>query len=248
MPLSRSGTTLAELIVVLVLGSVVAGMFARSVVGQRRTERAVSGVSAAAVAADDAVQVVAAALARVSVQDSLTVRGDTALEWLATIGAALACAAGGDTVVVPDSGLAAWWESPPDSSDAADMADASGVWLSSEVVSVRARASGGACAGPQRTIRLRTPINAGVTPFVRVARRLRVMLYRGGDGLWWLGERTCSYRAPIECVAAQPIAGPLSPPPAGLRFTVAQMGGNRSVSVTATAGRVARSRVVLLRP
>lgn len=245
--MNRRGTTLAELLVVLVLGSVVVGLFARSVVGQRRAERAVAGVSAPAVAVDDAVHILAALLARVSLQDSLIVRADTALEWRAVVGAAIACFAAGDSLVVPDSGVAAWWETAPDSGDATELADESGRWFSGEILSIRARASGGVCGGAQRTLRMRASVAAGQTPFVRVTQRLRMTLYRGGDGAWWLGERTCSTGLPVRCGAAQPVAGPLLAPPAGLRFTVDSSATSRAVTISVAAGRTARSLVVPLR-
>lgn len=45
----------------------------------------------------------------------------------------------------------------------------------------------------------------------RVWRTARYMVYRAGDGSWWLGERLCT----SGCGAAQPIAGPLLPPAQG---------------------------------
>ena len=244
----RRGTTLVELVVALILGSVVAGLFAQAVVVQRRSERAVARSIGAASAADEATAMLAAVIARVSNADSLLVRGDTALELRATVGVALACHAASDTVVVSDTGVAAWWESPPESGDAADLADAAGNWTGSEIVAVSTRSSGGACGGAQRTLRLRTPLVAGHAPLVRVARRRRFMLYRGGDGAWWLGERTCSYGDPVHCDAAQPVAGPLSPPPVGVRFVLGSAGTHRTVTIAATAGRVVRTLIVVLRP
>ncbi len=248
MRLIRRGTTLVELLVALALGSVVAAVFAQSVTVQRRAERVVAHSTAAASAADEAVGVLASAIARVSDADSLLVRGDTALEWRATVGVAIACYAGSDTVVVPDTGLATWWESQPGIGDAVDVANAAGEWTGSEVVAMSTRSTGGACGGAQRMLRLGAALPDSGVLLVRVARRRRFTLYRGGDGDWWLGERTCSDGAPVHCDAAQPVAGPLLAPPSGLRFTLDSSGAHRTVSVAARGGRVVRNLHVALRP
>ena len=246
--MTQRGTTLVELLVALALGSVVAAMFAQSVAVQRRAERVVAHSTAAASAADEAVDVLASAIARVSDADSMLVRGDTALEWRATVGVALACFAGSDTVVVSDTGPATWWESQPGIGDAVDVANGVGAWTGREVVAMSARSNGGACGAAQRTLRLNAALPDSGALLVRVARRRRFMLYRGGDGDWWLGERTCSYAAPVSCDAAQPIAGPLLAPPSGMRFTLDSSGAHRTVSVAAKAGRVERTLTVALRP
>lgn len=242
--MTRRGTTLVELVVVLLLGTIVVGMYARTVVAQRRAERTAAAVNAPAAAADEAMRVLAIALERVAAGDSLWARGDTALEWRATIGVAVACAAGGDTIVVPDSGAAAWWEAIPDSGDAAEL-ETSGALVRVEVLSVRSQSSG-ACGGAQRTLRLRAPSGATELPAVRVTRRTRFMLYRGGDGAWWLGQRTCSFATPLSCTSAQPITGPLSPPPLGLRFTLDSVAGILGVGLTVAAGNVVRAERIIV--
>lgn len=246
--MNRRGTTLAELIVVLLLGTIVIGLYASTVVGQRRAERTLAGAAASASAADESVRVLAMALERVARADSLWARGDTALEWRATVGVAVACAFGGDSLVVPDTGAAAWWESVPDAGDAAEIGAASGAWVRDEIVFVRSRQSGGACGVPQHTLRLRNALSVAGVPAVRVTRRTRFMLYRGGDGAWWLGQRTCSFALPLQCTPAQPIAGPLATPPSGLRFAIDSAAGVPRVSVTVMAGTVARAATIAVRP
>jgi prepilin-type N-terminal cleavage/methylation domain-containing protein len=195
------GTTLVELLVALALGSLVVAMCATALVGQRRAERRVAESTRPGSAADEAVRVVAAALARVAASDTLVARGDTALEWRATLGGAVACAGGGDSLVVP-----------------------------------------------VRVLRLRDSITTSGAVLVRVTRRVRFMLYRGGDARWWLGQRTCSASAPVSCGAAQPVAGPLSPSPMGLRVAIDSSGSIRVVTVQARAQRAVREAVVSIRP
>jgi hypothetical protein len=245
--MSRRGTTLAELIVVLLLGSMVVALYASTVVAQRRAERTAAGANAPAAAADESVHVLMSAFERIAAGDSVWIRGDTAFEWRATIGVAIACAYGGDTVVVPDSGAAAWWESAPDSGDAAELGG-TGTWTREEVLSVSTQSGGGACGGAQRTLRLRSALALGAVPVVRVTRRTRFMLYQGGDGAWWLGQRTCSFAPPLRCTSAQPVAGPLAAPPLGLRFALDSASVAPAIALTVTAGRVVRAARVTVHP
>ncbi|HYV98299.1 MAG TPA: prepilin-type N-terminal cleavage/methylation domain-containing protein [Gemmatimonadaceae bacterium] len=243
----RSGTTLVELLVVLTIGAVLAGIFARTVITQRRAEQRSADALERDVAVDEALAVLTSALARAAGTDSLTVRADTALELRATVGIAVACVAAADSVVVPDSGSAAWWEASPDTADTAELGDASGAWVARRVVLVRALGPGGPCAASHHTLKLAAGAAFGAAPLVRTTRRLRFMLYKGGEGLWWLGERACS-GAPLKCDAAQPIAGPLSAPPAGLRITIDSSSGAKRVSITAASGTATRSVSVVVPP
>jgi len=246
--MKRTGTTLAELMIALVLGGAVVGAFARTLVVQRRAESSVASVNAPAAAADEVVRVATAALARVAASDRLVIRGDTAIEWHATVGVALACAAGGDSLVVPSAGTSSWWEAVPDSGDAVDVGAPDGSWVRYEIMSVRVRASGAACGGPERTLLVQPALADDALPSVRVTRRMRFTLYRGGDGAWWLGERRCSLAESAACSAAQPVAGPLRAAPFGLAFRIDSTQALRTVHVTARAGSVQRRAVVALRP
>jgi hypothetical protein len=247
MRLTRRGTTLVELLVAIALGSLVVAMCATALVGQRHSERHVAESTRPGSAADEAVRVVAASLARAASADTLVARGDTALEWRAVLGAAVACASGGDSLVAPDSSAVAWWEASPDSGDVADVADASGATTTREIIAVSTRSSG-SCATPARVLRLRDSVAADGAVLVRVTRRVRFMLYRGGDARWWLGQRTCSASAPVSCGAAQPVAGPLSPAPIGLRIAIDSAGSMRVVTIQARAQRAVREAVVAIRP
>src|SRR5258708_1114270 len=79
----------------------------------------------------------------------------------------------------------------PDTSGAAELGSETGAWTTQEIVGVSVQSSGAACGGAQRTLHLRNAVVFSALPLVRVTRRRRYMLYRGSDGLWWLGERTC---------------------------------------------------------
>lgn len=249
MRLVRSGTTLVELVVALALGGVVIGLIARSSLQQRRTERASAATRSATVAVDEATWIVAALLERTSLADSLVPRGDTAMDWRAFVGTAVACAARGDSVIVPDSGAAVWWEGVPTTGDVVDVGTAGGDWLVAHVTAVRSRAGGGACGAPHQVLVLDQRVDSTTVPLVRVTRWRRVTLYRGGDAQWWLGERRCDAVPVFRCDPAQPLTGPLGPPPSGLTFTVGERFlPARSVGVGARSGSARRSRAVAVPP
>ena len=239
MSLTRRGVSLVEMIVALVLGGVVMSALARAMSTHRRVESRIAGAHRSASAAEEVVRVSTAMLARVARDDHVWVRGDTAIEWRATIGVALACVAGGDSVVLPAAGPAAWWEFAPDSGDAIEVALAPDTWTAYEVTGVSTRAGGGACGGAQRTLRVSAQLSGGGPVPVRVLRRTRLALYRGGDGAWWLGERRCPSQGATRCAAAQPVAGPLDRPPLGLTFAIDSARG-RLISVSASSDGVAR--------
>lgn len=243
----RRGVSLVELMVALMLGTLVVALCATTVVAQRRAEHTIGKDARNAAAADEAVRVLAAVLERVATADSVWLRGDTAIEVRATVGVAVACAASGDSLMVPDTGLAAWWETSPDSGDAVEITTPTGDVVAYGVVAVRARTAG-ACAGPQRMIRVTGSIGAPGPTLARVLRRTRFMLYRASDGNSWFGERTCSYAAPVACQSAQPIAGPLAAAPAGLHVAIDSSSGMRVVRISASVASIVRATAVALKP
>jgi hypothetical protein len=87
-------------------------------------------------------------------------------------------------------------------------------------------------------------VNAGAA--VRFFKKVHYSLYRGTDGLWYLGYYDCrTSRVPV-CNPIQPIAGPLrpyvagQPQLAGVRFTYFDTSG------AVTANRLAVSRISIL--
>jgi hypothetical protein len=186
-------------------------------------------------------------LSRVSGDDTVALRGDTAIEFGMTVGGGLACAAGGDSIVFVDDEETSWWESPPDSGDTID-AMTGGEWTRAEVVSSRTRVVvSGICAGAQRILGVSPPLSGGgELPLARLTRRARFMVYRGGDGAWWFGERACGGSPPFTCGAAQPVSGPLESARA-LHFSLDTAAATPVVTVTAAAGSTLRSAVLPLK-
>jgi hypothetical protein len=235
--------SMVELIVAFALGGVVLSMVAGTLIAQRRSERAT--VDSGGAAADEVIAVMTAVLSRLSRDDTLTVRGDTAIDLRLIAGIALPCAGGGDSLVFSDDGLTGWWESEPDSGDVVELAYDDG-WHSATVIRARTHiVTAGACSGTQRVVTLGTPLGRPEVPLARISRPARFMVYRGGEGGWWFGERLCDGRRPPVCGAAQPIAGPLSGPRA-LRFAIDSTHVDFTVSVDVVAGSATRSTLVPL--
>jgi hypothetical protein len=224
---ARRGTTLAELVVAFTLLSVISALAAAVLVGAERRLRAVSEASGAAHTVRDGAALLAG---EIGGGDSIVVRGDTAVELLALIGQSALCARAAAWLVLPPSVTSAGqaftlWRSPPSAGDVAAAFDTSAnQWRYRRVDAVSAPTDGGGCVPASYLITVadsaaRTPVTrlvladsfpptVGVGAPVRLLRRVRWTLYRGGDGQWALGQRSCD---PVTgCGTAQPAAGPFA--------------------------------------
>ncbi len=232
----RRGTTLAELVVALALAGVVMGAASGTVVQYLRQRSQREADDRARDAVRTTRDVLRAELAHADAD--VRVLGDTALQLSALRVVATACDASANRLVLP-AGVPMW--SAPRTGDSLAIADTSqgGDWRTT-VLSVRAERASAECpTGGTRVVLAASPpvsVLARLLP-TRIWRVVRYVLYRGGDGSWWLGERGC---AP-GCSAAQPIAGPLrSPSQGGLRLALVLGPGGQpralDVSVRAVAG------------
>ncbi|HVZ48470.1 MAG TPA: hypothetical protein VG916_06785 [Gemmatimonadaceae bacterium] len=256
MPLKarcRAGTTLAELAIALVItgiaGAIGVGMLAAA---ERRShadavwDRAVQGER-------DVAHVLGSDIADAD-PAYLALRGDTALDLAEHVGVAVACAVAGRVLVVPANRTSAGepytaWRSATEAHDLVFVWDTTvAIWRESEADTVAARGDGAGCpaTGPFRSAAdsaARVPVTRfvladslpawiGAGAPVRVARRVRWLLYRSADRSWWLGYRRCPRGV---CGAAQPVAGPLaSPADSGLLFA---QGDDGTMAVTMRAPR-----------
>ncbi len=207
----RRGATLAELLVALTILGVIGSLWMRNLLVNERAVRTHHAGERAATTADEVVRILAASAGQVALDEPLRVLGDTALEWAMPVGAGISCAAFADSVTVPLAHPAVWWDIAPDSADRLVLESRSGERSEHVVVEVRQRASTPQCPAAARQLRFvpaaSLPGAAGV--LVRVTRQMRLVVYRGGDGLWWWGERRCGAVAGSGCGPAQPITGPL---------------------------------------
>ena len=226
----RRGWTLVELCLVLVLlalvGGLVAGVWMR---GQRALARTAFDLRAGAALRHAAASLVAE-LRSASSADPLMV-ADSAVDFVTPLGAAVVCAVDGRALLLPadrpaDEALLAQWASPPQAGDLVHAYRGTGLspapaWAGAVVTVASESRGAAACPSavggvePAGLTQLRLELDglpAGVRPgaWVRIGRRVRYSLYRGGDGAWQLGRRECA--APAGgCAGVQPVAGPLHP-------------------------------------
>ncbi|HEX5832002.1 MAG TPA: prepilin-type N-terminal cleavage/methylation domain-containing protein [Gemmatimonadaceae bacterium] len=233
--MTRRGLTLLELLLALVVTGIVGTIAADAVIEQTRAHLA-RGVAASH---RDALASAAELLA-MSLRDAapstgdLQLTGDTALDVLAPIGGAVACAARDDRVLLapPDTGGAAPVAFAADAPDAGDalllLADSAGgaAWIRRIIVAVAPvvpdcpphMLAGAGRSGVELRVAPALPDSlaarvAGAP--VRVARWIRWATYHAADGVWWLGQRSCV--APGACGGVQPVAGPLAAAEQGMR-------------------------------
>lgn len=268
MQMNRHGaTSLAELCIALVIGSVAAAVGGGVLLAAERHARRDrdSGRESQAVRDVTHVLVTEVVSARAG---SLVLRGDTAIDIASHVGVSVACRVGPDELVLPaalTSLLAPYthWRQAAEAGDQLSVWDttAGGEWRSARIDSVAAKSDGAGCPadGAFRTaadsvarravtwLRVSPPLAPGVARGapVRVYRELRWMLYRSSGKSWWLGMRRCN----AGCAAAQPVAGPLAAPgDSGLVFKLTPDGGLAialRAELPGPAGRTTRSQIVV---
>ncbi|HEY5088046.1 MAG TPA: hypothetical protein VII66_11875, partial [Gemmatimonadaceae bacterium] len=176
--------------------------------------------------------------------DSLLVASDTAVEFYSAIGTSTLCATPAPNRItlppdtLPSGRTLSSWGALPDTGDYAlvfaDSSSSSAAgWQRARIISfasvpttVACPASGGLLSASdilgggrsyEATFAPAVSINAGRGAPVRIVRRVRYSVYRGGDGKWYLGYRRCA----TACAAIQPVSGPYETragPPISFRY------------------------------
>jgi len=260
--LSRRGTTLAELLVALVLGAIVLAVATTSVLRQQRATLAMTTGARSATQLRLATAVVQAQATLHGRDDvALQASTDTALQLRATIAVGAACAAavhpsfavGGPDIASgglaspPRVGDSLWWYSP--GSDRWSGASIQSVWAESGACGLPSVSDD---AGAAVTIRLQRS-GADTIPALsplRITRQERLVLYRAGDGSWHLGLRDWS-AATGSFGSPQPVAGPFFRGTSGLRagFRYFEQGGAEvTLPSMAPSAQPARLRLTLVSP
>ncbi|MCU0636742.1 MAG: hypothetical protein MUE41_17865 [Gemmatimonadaceae bacterium] len=222
--LIRRGATLAELLVALVLGTLVAS----AALATLRAQLRLTGRTMSAHAADAAVGTAWHLLARdlmsaIPIADSavgVVAVSDSTLDLWATRGVAVVCdSAGADAVVVvaptaSDARAADWPGAPRPGDrltwlDAADLVrDSADAWRATDLRTLEGASTCPAPPGMPRAPGQRWRVG-GVRPspgaLLRVQRRTEHRLYRSSDGAWALGLREWSG---IAWSTTQPVVAP----------------------------------------
>ncbi|MBI3567628.1 MAG: hypothetical protein HY084_05430 [Gemmatimonadetes bacterium] len=250
----RRGAGLAELVVALALSALLSMAGVAALIGvERYTRRAAVDDDAQRVLRE--VESVLAAELRAAAADSITVRGDTAVDLFTGVATSVVCAVAGAVLVLPSDQAASGVpylhvRTTPLAGDVLAAYDTAGAWHAARVDSAQWNADGAGCSTASgfrtaadsvarlRVLRLRiaTELTVGAGAPVRLFRRGRYALIRGGDGSWGLGWRRCDELG--VCGASQPVAGPLAAPSeGGLVFQLAADGGSIEVrAATSPAG------------
>ena len=265
-PSRRAGTALAELILATMIVGVAAGIGAAILVAAERRTRADASSDRAVQSVRDVTRLLVGDL-EAALPESVVVRGDTAIDLYAHVGASVACVAAGTVLVVPGASVVTgvpltFWRQWPEAGDLAIVWDSAGGgrWDQALIDSVSAPADGGGCATTSgfrsaadsvaRLAVARVRLDRALSPGViagaplRIFRGGRWLLHRGSDRSWSLAYRRC---ARSVCSAAQPVAGPLAAAAdTGLAVHVSSS-GRIEISVRAAGARIGRRFIVVVR-
>ena len=232
MKKGRQGLSLAELVVVVALAGVVGAAVAVTINRQQLFYQGVSDLHYAREGVRDAMEVISTDIRAMSVSDTIRLRADSAIEFLASIGSAVVCQSVGNQI-----GLPAWHAEgnslsaflvEPDTGDIAAFytrsAEGREEWERHRIVGFSSRSLATSCL-PTSGFSAQPDLDAAVTGFVvtladplpggiragvpvRFLRRARYSLYRASDGHWYLGYRRCNAVGASTCGPVQPLSGP----------------------------------------
>ena len=185
---------------------------------------------------------------------------DSSLEMRSAVANGVICGITAGAVLLapyrlPGGRSASWSAQPGDTLWV--LADSDSTWRATTIIDVRA--TRGSCPAliseasgsvfdlvHLATLRLRESLPLAAGNAIRVTRPIRYSLYRGGDGLWYLGVRSWN-SATSQFNGVQPLSGPYAPPsPTGSRVEYFDADGNRVPSGAWDTRRIARTEWVLL--
>lgn len=252
---SRPGTTLLELLIVLVLLAMVGGAIMQLTVGEERFLAAVDELTELQRTAREGADIPRHELRSVApASRGIYEMADDHFDFRSLTGSSVLCSVDSSrtTVSVPDrfawSGLTTWIAAPREGDTVlvldADTDGAPPMWRVHTLLT--APVAGGSCptsSGLARTsadelaalsLQLAPPLEPTVTPgaALRFVRRARYALYRAGDDLWYLGYLDCAPARAVPCSTIQPISGPFAP--GGVRFAFRDAAG----AITSDPARV----------
>ena len=253
----RSGATLVEIILALVLIGVVGTAIGHTLLRQQRFYRGTSELLHAREGVRDAMELLSTDIRGMSIADTVRLLADSAIEFFANVGSSVVCQLATTAVGLPGVSLGRGnvltaFTSTPDTGDLAvflkDSIDAGSEWERHRINGFGPRSLAVAC--PASTdlgrnadiaagtagflLELSSPLGGHVSVGspVRFVRRGRYSLYHGSDGDWYLGYRRCNAVGGSSCGPIQPLSGPYrdyssDPERTGLRFEYFDRSGRR---------------------
>ncbi len=225
--LTRRGVGLPELLISLALGGVIVATAATGLLQQVRRQRDREDRARADAIVREVVEILRAELSHAT--GAVRVLGDTAVQLESQRLLAVACETLGARLVLPTA--ADWWSGPRPGDSLAVVDTLTRAEWRAGVAAVGTQRASPACpsGGVRLTLSAPPPATVPVLALpVRVWRVARFTAYRAGDGLWWVGERSCGG----TCGVAQPVTGPVRPPAVGgLRFGVHADAEGRAVAL-----------------
>jgi prepilin-type N-terminal cleavage/methylation domain-containing protein len=229
---ARPGFSLVELIAVVAIAGLAAGMAVATITRQQRFYRASAELLAAREGVRDAMEVLTTDIRGASDADTIRLHADSAIELFAAIGGSVVCQIAGNEVGLPPShpggNSLSSFLTDPDTGDLAvfyiDSADAGRRWTRYRIASFASRSAALGCGSASSfstemerasgarafslTVGATLPPTVKPGTPVRFIRRVRYSLYRASDGNSYLGYRRCNAPGPPVCGAIQPVSGP----------------------------------------
>ena len=269
---ARSGFTLTELMITVVLFGLVMAALMNVIVRQQKFYRGANEVIDTRTQIRQAMSVLPLDLRAVSsIGADFKSISDTSITVLATFGTGIICAVGTSEFLLPPLELSQHtltsWSVTPQPGDSVFIYDEGGlrgseddVWQRAQVDTIVTSTAGcgpylhpsGSENGLTRyTVRLRSTLSPTVIPgaAVRFTRPVRYSFYQAGDSRWYLG-----YQFNTEAIGGwsvvQPLAGPYRPhntnmAHTGLKFRFWRQDGATEITSNDSASRAAIARVDL---
>jgi hypothetical protein len=235
--------SLAELVVAVALAALVGAAVTGTINRQQLFYRGASELHYAREGIRDAMEVMSTDIRAMSVSDTIKLRADSAIEFLASIGSSVVCQSVGNQIGLPprhaEANSFSAFLAEPDTGDIAAFythsAEGHEQWERHRIAGFASRDLAGSCPpssafsaqldqDARRTgfvVTLADPlpgaIKAGVP--IRFLRRARYSLYKAGDGRWYLGYRRCNAMGTSTCGPVQPLSGPYGAYSADARLT-----------------------------
>jgi prepilin-type N-terminal cleavage/methylation domain-containing protein len=260
---TRSGFTMVELSITLVLVSLVVGGLMSVLLDQQRFYSGANEIIETRASVRQVADVLPNDLrALAPAEGDIYQMSDRHIRFRATTGSTVACAVNNaaGTIVIPpvtlsrDNGLSSWIARPErgDSVFIFDAGVSPPVW---RLHVLTADPTPGVCApftasaaeaNNGLTLTVDTPVAAGIQTgaSLRFFRASQYELYQAGDGKYYLGFFDCNVTRSPVCSTVQPVSGPYLPyaasGPSGMRFSYFGANG----AVTAVPALVARIDVV----